>query len=579
MSTFAKTRKSLYRLMIYRPPDLAAKVVLPPKQLLRILLVEDDPVDAELIEDFLDSVSNNIEIRLKIVCRLTDAINSLVEAEFDAILLDLSLPDSVGLDTVKSIKAQVSTVPIVVLSSLNDELMAIEVVRCGAQDYLVKRGFSGQLLVRAVQYAIARSRTEEALRQVAQRERLLARMIERIRSSIISISLPNQDLDFTFNIPINILTVNSIQLANILHKTVTEVRQFLKIDRVVIYRCDCVTPGEKDQEMGVIIASDGYFNSSTVTLNIDDLLNFCCHWVSSNKSALVVENIGDFQLNLAGKNIFNKFNINASLCVPIWQNSQFQLAENQPEICSNKDIEEGEKYQVNSSPNYLNQKTLWGIMSAYHCHSAREWQQWEIDFLQQLANQVAIAIQQSELYRQLEIANCKLQRLATTDELTGIANRRQFNRAVSLEWQRGVIDLTYLSLIICDIDFFKLYNDYWGHPAGDICLVRVAESIAKSLQRPTDLAARYGGEEFIILLPNTNAESAIAIAKIIHRSIEMLKLPHPQSSINPYITLSFGIASTIPQPQISPETLIQSADHALYQAKAQGRNRICQAFS
>jgi two-component system cell cycle response regulator len=566
--------------MIYRPTDRPAKVMLPPKQLLRILLVEDDPMDAELIEDFFDSVSSNIEIRLKIVPRLTDAINSLVEAEFDAILLDLSLPDSFGLNTVKSIKAQVSTVPIVVLSSLNDELMAIEVVRCGAQDYLVKKGFSGQLLVRAVQYAIARSRTEEALLQVAQRERLLAKMIERIRSSIISISLPTNDLDSSSNIPNNILTINSIQLANILHKTVAEVRQLLKIDRVIIYRSDCEQPGAQEVGNGITIASDGYFNfSNTIYQCIDDPLDFSCDWIKSNDSLLIVEDVSKSELDLEIKNVFMQFNIQASLCVPIWQFSQGEMEANQSQIWGNQEKEEWENYEEKLLHTSLNKKTLWGIMSAYHCKSARLWQQWEIDFLQQLANQVAIAIQQSELYRQLEIANCKLQRLATTDELTGIANRRQFNRALSLEWRRGLVDLIPLSLIICDIDFFKLYNDHCGHPAGDICLMRVAEAIAKSLQRPTDLAARYGGEEFIVLLPNTNAECAIKIAQIIHTSIEMLKLPHPQSHINPYITLSFGIASIIPHPQISPETLIQSADHALYQAKAQGRNRICPAFS
>ncbi|OCQ94325.1 diguanylate cyclase [Oscillatoriales cyanobacterium USR001] len=571
--------------MIYRPTDRAAQVVLPPKQLLKILLVEDDPVDAELIEDFLDSVSINIEICLKIVPRLSDALDSLVEADFDAILLDLSLPDSVGLDTIRSIKAQVSAVPIVVLSSMNDESMAIEVVRCGAQDYLVKRGVSGQLLVRSLQYAIARSRTEAMLVQITQRERLLGRMIERIRSSIISSSLASSNLDCPANLPVSILTVNSIQLANILHKTVAEVRQFFKIDRVIIYRCDCSNMGEEgeieEEETGVIIASDGSFNSYSNIPNINDPLDFSCKWISRNESILLIEDIGASQLDLEGKRIFTEFNIKAGAIIPIGQSFQVEIGESNSQINSQiwgeKEIDSGQNGDLGLS-NLRTQKKLWGVMAAYHCSSSRQWQQWEIDFLQQLANQVAIAIEQSELYRQLEVANCKLQRLATTDELTGIANRRQFNRALNLEWQQGLLESTPLSLILCDIDFFKLYNDRWGHPAGDSCLVKVAEAIATSLQRPKDLAARYGGEEFIVLLPNTNTEKAIAIAKTIRTTIEILQLPHPQSLINPYITLSFGIASTIPNSHNSPETLIQSADLALYQAKAQGRNRICQAF-
>ncbi|HLO52457.1 MAG TPA: diguanylate cyclase [Kamptonema sp.] len=564
--------------MIYRPTDRTAKVVLPPNQLLKILLVEDDPVDAELIEEFLDSVSN-IEIRLKIVARLSEALKSLAEVEFDAILLDLSLPDSFGIDTVKSVKAQASKAPIVVLTSFNDENMAIEAVRCGAQDYLVKRGFSGQLLVRAVHYAIARSRTEEALRQVAQREQLLGRMIERIRSSIISISLPNSDLDYLSEVPVSVLTGSSIQLANILHKTVAEVRKFLKLDRVVIYRSPGSKLWKKEGETGAVIASDGSFKDEGVSRDIDAPLAFTCEWLSSTKSVLVVEDVSATELDREQKNLLVEFQIKAILSVPIWQNGEDGKEKWNNENLGDEEIERAGEEEKLLSSIPPNKHLIWGILAAYHCSSYRQWQQWEVDFLQQLANQVAIAIQQSELYRQLEIANGKLQRLATTDELTGIANRRQFNRALNLEWRRCARELVPLSLIICDIDFFKFYNDCCGHPAGDACLVQVACAIAGSIKRPADLAARYGGEEFIVLLPNTTPEGAIAVARAIRNSVETLKHPHPQSPINPYITLSFGIASTFPHFHSSLDAIIKSADRALYQAKAKGRNRICQVVS
>ena len=564
--------------MIYRPTDRTSKVVLPPNQLLKILLVEDDPVDAELIEEFLDSVSN-IKISLKIVARLSEALKSLAEAEFDVILLDLSLPDSFGIDTVKSVKAQASNAPIVVLTAFNDENMAIEAVHCGAQDYLVKRGFSGQLLVRAVHYAIARSRTEEALRQVAQREKLLGRMIERIRSSIISISLPNNNLNCCSEVPVNVLTGSSIQLANILHKTVAEVRQFLKTDRVVISRCPGSTLGEKEGERGTAIASDGGFNGDRSSPGIDAALALTCQWVSSSESVLVVQDISAAQLEAEEKKLLTELEIKAVLSVPIWQTPSQQKQDWENEKGVNEDMDKGGDVEQISIPNSPNKHLLWGILAAYHCSSYRQWQQWELDFLQQLANQVAIAIQQSELYRQLEIANCKLQRLATTDELTGIANRRQFNLTLNLEWRRCARELVPLSLIICDIDFFKLYNDCLGHPAGDACLVQVACAIAGSIKRPADLAARYGGEEFIVLLPNTTSEGAIAVARAIRTSIGTLKISHPQSHINPYITFSFGIASAFPHLYSSPDYLIHSADRALYQAKAQGRNRICQVVS
>lgn len=148
------------------------KVVMMPDSPLRILLVEDDPADAELIEELLGSFGNT-QFRLKAAQRLNEGVKYLVEGEFDVILLDLSLPDSFGLDTVKSVKAQAPTVPIVVLTGLNDENMAVEAVGAGAQDYLVKRGFEKELLVRAMRYVIARQRTEEAHRLQAERERLL----------------------------------------------------------------------------------------------------------------------------------------------------------------------------------------------------------------------------------------------------------------------------------------------------------------------------------------------------------------------------------------------------------------------
>lgn len=184
---------------------------------------------------------------------------------------------------------------------------------------------------------------------------------------------------------------------------------------------------------------------------------------------------------------------------------------------------------------------------------------------------------QQELQAQkaaLEQANLELQRLATLDSLTKVANRRRLDEYLQREWRRGVRERTPLSLILCDIDYFKNYNDNYGHQAGDDCLQQVAEAISKAVKRPGDLVARYGGEEFTVILPHTLLDGANQVAHFIQHNLRELKIVHSHSSVDEYVTLSIGVATMIPHPQTSPEQLISMADNALYEAKKQGRNRI-----
>ena len=169
--------------------------------------------------------------------------------------------------------------------------------------------------------------------------------------------------------------------------------------------------------------------------------------------------------------------------------------------------------------------------------------------------------------------NEQLSKLAAVDGLTQIANRRTFDDFFTREWQRGQRDKQPLSLIICDIDYFKLYNDNFGHLLGDICLKKVAKTIANTVMRPADLVARYGGEEFAVILPQTPAHNALQVAKAIGQEIEKLAIPHPKSQVSDYLSLSLGVSCAIPQPKYTKKQLLVAADKALYQAKKQGRNR------
>jgi diguanylate cyclase (GGDEF)-like protein len=215
---------------------------------------------------------------------------------------------------------------------------------------------------------------------------------------------------------------------------------------------------------------------------------------------------------------------------------------------------------------------LWGLLIAHQCRDSRHWQPWEIDLLKSLSAQVGMAIQQAELYQQLQAANLQLQRLATLDGLTQVANRRRFDEYLDQEWRRLKRDRIPLSLIMCDIDCFKAYNDTYGHQAGDACLIAVANAIATALKRPADLVARYGGEEFAAILPNTTGSGAFKVAQTIRAAVQALKIVHASSLVSEYVTLSLGVACTVPDRDTLPETLLKAADEALYQAKASGRD-------
>lgn len=175
--------------------------------------------------------------------------------------------------------------------------------------------------------------------------------------------------------------------------------------------------------------------------------------------------------------------------------------------------------------------------------------------------------------QELKKANEKLKMLSVIDGLTQIPNRRKFDEYLDSEWKRHHREKTNMSVILSDIDFFKLYNDNYGHQAGDDCLQKVAQAIHGSITRSTDLAARYGGEEFAIILPNTDLEGALTVAEKARTSVEKLMLEHEKSKVSDHVSLSLGVATMVPGADNSAEALVAMADEALYEAKESGRNR------
>jgi diguanylate cyclase (GGDEF)-like protein/PAS domain S-box-containing protein len=176
--------------------------------------------------------------------------------------------------------------------------------------------------------------------------------------------------------------------------------------------------------------------------------------------------------------------------------------------------------------------------------------------------------------KRLQQSNRELERLATEDGLTKLYNRRHFDYYLNMEWRRQIRANNQIALIMCDVDFFKKYNDQYGHQAGDACLQLVADSIRTCVNRSTDLIARYGGEEFAIVMPETDIDGARHIAEMIQHELLLLRIPHSRSSVAPYVTISCGIDSMFPSANTKPQTLIQRADQALYRAKKKGRNCV-----
>lgn len=362
-----------------------------------------------------------------------------------------------------------------------------------------------------------------ALRQQVERERLIAQIQARIRSSL--------------------------DLKDILNTTVAEVREFLATDRAIVFRF------RPDWNGDVVVESVGEEWMPLLGKVFDD----CCFANSYVGQYLkgrirAVEDVRAAGLDECHVNFLTECQVRANLVVPI--------------------VQQGMEPRDGSASCHI--PKLWGLLIAHHCSAPRMWQQFDVDLLKQLGTQLAIAIEQSQLYQQLAAANQRLDGLANLDSLTQLANRRRFDEVLNREWEQCSSSQP-LSLILCDIDCFKLYNDNYGHQTGDACLQQVARAIGDTCTEVHAerlyLAARYGGEEFGVILPNTDLATAQAVAEEIRSRVKALAIPHIKSVASDWVSLSLGVA-TISEGQNSPKMLIEAADKALYQAKSGGRDRV-----
>lgn len=370
----------------------------------------------------------------------------------------------------------------------------------------------------------ARQKAEE-IQIASDRQKLLLDLISEIHESL--------DLDILFK------------------TTVKEVRKILRADRVGIFQFDA----DNQYHSGSFVAENVLPEyDSAIAIPVRDTCFGDKYAIDyQNGRIQVLDDISQASLSKCHLAILKKFQIKAQIIVPLKQ-----------------------------------QEKLWGLLCIHQCQAPRQWTAAEQQFVRQLAAQFTVALEHAHMLAQvkrqaeqltqtvqsLEAANSKLEKLNNLDALTQIANRRYFDTKLAQEWQELQRSQQPLSLIMFDVDHFKLFNDQFGHIAGDQCLQQIAQAAQASLRRSTDNLCRYGGEEFAVILPNTTQKEAIQVAQKIHRVIQELAIATPKNSAAPTtsVTISLGIASQVPDSNQRANKLIDQADKALYLAKKQGRN-------
>ncbi|WP_162160840.1 diguanylate cyclase domain-containing protein [Leptolyngbya sp. PCC 6406] len=337
---------------------------------------------------------------------------------------------------------------------------------------------------------------------------------------------------------------NTIQetfdIQSILDAAVLTILHFFQADRVLVYQITDQQQG-RDQIRGIVVseAVEGDWPSmQDVTIDEPCLGEEQRTQAYRRGKVQAIADIDAVPLASCYRELLQRYQVRANLVVPIVQEA-----------------------------------TLWGLLAIQQCDRPRHWQHADIDLLQQLSQKLSIAIRQAHLYQTLQVTNQQLEYLANHDALTRIPNRRYFMKHLGQEWKRAHRDQTVLTLVLCDVDHFKRYNDTYGHVMGDKCLAQVAAALQGAMQRPADLVARFGGEEFVMVLPNTTVTGAIAVVESIQQALHDRYLPHRTSLVSDRVTLSFGIASRCPQARDFAKTLLQAADEALYEAKQKGRDR------
>ena len=489
---------------------------------IKIMVVDDLPDNLRLLQEML--VKQGYNVRFANSGKL--AILSLSRFQPDLILLDIMMPDMDGFTVCQQLKANRETenIPVIFMSALDDVTNKVKGFQVGGSDYITKPFIAEEVLAR-IRYQVSL--------QALQRQ----------------LQYKNQAL---------------IEKNKQLQRAQYETKLLLQATWTI----------EKSHTLEEAISSI----LDVICQNID--WDYGEGWLPNPEKG-VLEYVPQFQ---SCSGTLKKFQEQSRLItfvsgegIPgrIWQSHQSEWIEDCSTCLESVYVRTQLAAEVGLKAVFgipiIESEKLLAILVFYQTQAV-PYQSRIVELVQAVATQLSSSLQQAQLKEKLQQANLELELLANLDGLTQIANRRHFDYRLQQEWHRMQRLQLPLSLILCDIDYFKQYNDCYGHLAGDDCLIQVAQMLYQSVSRAADIVARYGGEEFAIVLPYTDTTGAISVAERIRTRILQQQIPHADSHINQIVTVSLGVSSLIPTVSSSPQSLIQLADEALYQAKQSGRN-------
>ena len=507
-----------------------------------ILIVDDTPNNLQLLFEYL----TNAGYKILVAQSGKKAIKTAFSVHPDLILLDVMMSELDGFVTCSQLKNNANTkdIPIIFMTALTETANKLQGFMLGAVDYITKPIEQEELLARIKTHLSLQSLRKRLARDAAQ-QKLLFEISDRIRKSLnLNLILQTATKEIS-----SLLNCDLVWVARLSDKSIS-------IEAIsTATNIDIKLPKTLPQDYlcSNLEEYQFYLHGNTKTIDLKEIenrekqhlqeveqqKNCCLKFPQQFIDSLKLESLETEILSQAT----SLFNPQARLIVPILINTS------------------------QSTDSHTTNNTLWGWLIADQCNSIRQWQAEEIDLLQRLTTQLAIGIKQGLLYKQLS-------QLALVDSLTNVFNRGYFDRQLNLEWLRLQRIASPLSLIICDVDCFKIYNDTYGHQQGDKCLQQVAKAISTVVKRSSDVVARYGGEEFVVILPHTPPSGAIKVAEDIRVAVKKLNIPHYNSSVDSVVTISVGVASTIPNLEDNSGLLMKAADLALYQAKERGRDCI-----
>jgi len=544
---------------------------------LLILIIDDNPEDRELYKSFLlkDEIYSYKFIEAE---NSEDGLKLAGSDNPDCILLDFILPDMNGLEFLEVYnekkKKGLDEISIIILAEHGDENAAMRAMRSGASDYIVKDKNNGDLMIRAVHYSIERKNRDKELFESEKRYKDL---VEKATDIIFQTDMLG---NFTYvnqvvtriagYDPEDLINKNYI---NYIHPDNRQDLQKLLVDQFK-------TKNPETYSEYPIICKDGSYvwisqlaqllfkNQKIVGFQviardiskqkeqrefINTLLDTIpnpIYYKDAEGKYLGCNKAFDYftgleESKIVGKTVFDIFKSDIAK----------KDTEEDREILTDQGSQ-GYEASIRVANNVKRDVIIFKAAYTKSDDSA--------------AGLVGVIIDITERKKTEKL----LERLSLIDELTGVSNRRYFNDYIDNEWKRCLRNSTPISVIMMDIDFFKKYNDTYGHQAGDDCLQKVANALREAVRRPGDFVARYGGEEFAAVLPDTKHDGANRLAESIIENVLKLNLEHKGSDVEKIVTLSIGISCTVPEKGKTINNLISEADQALYRAKENGRNRI-----